>query len=186
MLSAFAVHQARHRAPPAHLPVARRVPRPRDRRGQRGPCSGKNLRVLSMVVPAFDEASIEKPHAPYVLDVALARGEHVVMGLEVYVTHGVEEGKRAQLTDLAGRGSKSTPRTCSSAPCRRKPSATPPATPLARHHQPLPAQGAAGTKAPANRPAHHPRQRERPNQHRFGRFRCAETAHWWAVLDLNQ
>lgn len=66
--------------------------------GEEVPCPGRNLRVLSMSVPAFDEASIEKPLPPYVLDVALVRGEHVVMGLEVFVTHGVEAGKRAWLT----------------------------------------------------------------------------------------
>lgn len=66
--------------------------------GEEVQCPGRNPRVLSMSVPAFDEASIEKPLPPYVLDVALVRGEHVVMGLEVFVTHGVEAGKRAWLT----------------------------------------------------------------------------------------
>ena len=47
-------------------------------------------------------------------------------------------------------------------------------------------QQSAPTKAPANHPAHHSKQRERPNQLRFGRFRCPETSHWLRGLDLNQ
>lgn len=60
-------------------------------------CSGENPAVMGLRVPAFDAAGVEAPLGPYRLDAAATFGGTVVLGLEVYQSHQVDEAKRAYL-----------------------------------------------------------------------------------------
>lgn len=60
-------------------------------------CSGENPALLTLRVPAFDAAGVEVPFGPYRLDAAASLADGVVLGLEVYQSHQVDEAKRAYL-----------------------------------------------------------------------------------------
>lgn len=70
-----------------------------DTEGKEVSCPGKRFTELRMSVPVFDEVRVEVQLARNVLDVAALLGARVVMGLEVHVTHEVDEGKCAALME---------------------------------------------------------------------------------------
>lgn len=64
-------------------------------------CSGESHAVVQMHVPAFDHVGVEVPLPPYRLDAAASKDGSIVLALEVYQSHKVEEAKRDA---LAGSG----------------------------------------------------------------------------------
>ncbi len=64
-------------------------------------CSGENPAMVTLRAPGFDEAGVEVPFLTYRLDAAATLDGEVVLGLEVYQSHQVDEPKRAA---LAGSG----------------------------------------------------------------------------------
>lgn len=60
-------------------------------------CAGDNPAVVTLRAPAFDAAGVEVPFPPYRLDAAATLAGAVVLGLEVYQSHQVDEEKRVAL-----------------------------------------------------------------------------------------
>lgn len=70
-----------------------------DEYGTHVDCSGDRPAVMTLRLPPFDEAAVEVAFGPYRLDAAATRAGRVVVGLEVYQSHQVDDGKLRHLQE---------------------------------------------------------------------------------------